>query len=117
MRALYRIPQASHLASAPFWTNRLQYIQSVATILLYADIIMESSPSHRRRPIQWLKPGEVLSRKSPVSQPTTTALQSLRRLEQQVCVIHEKLDQMAAATLPPCDLPSMSAAELLELLE
>ena len=31
--------------------------------------------------------------------------------------MQEKLDQLAAATLPPSDLPSMSAAELLELLE
>ena len=34
-----------------------------------------------------------------------------------MCLMQEKLDQMSAATLPPCDLPSMSAAELLELLE
>ena len=31
--------------------------------------------------------------------------------------MQEKLDQLAAETLPPSDLPSMSAAELLELLE
>jgi hypothetical protein len=79
---------------------------------------METPTSYRQRPIQWLKPGEVLQPPlPPATQSTTTAVQLLKRLERQVCLMQEKLDQMAAATLPPCDLPSMSATELHELLE
>jgi hypothetical protein len=46
-----------------------------------------------------------------------TALHILKCLGHKPHLIQEKLDQLAAATMPPCDLPSMSAVELHELLE
>src|ERR1700712_5767815 len=93
--------------------NPLQLVYST-----YASI-METS-SYRQRPIPSLKPGEVARLPPPpatATSPSATALHILKRLEHKMQLMQENSDRLAAATLPQCDLPSESAAELHESLE
>lgn len=95
-------------------------ICSTLQLVLYTYTSIMEASSYRQRPIPWLKPGEAaLPSQQPVASPAppTAARQILKRLERQLHAMQERLDQLASASLPPCDLPSMSAVELHELLE